>query len=127
MAGTSGNANTTRQVLTAYSSAATTAATLTEYVMTFKGRIKGIRADGEIAGTGGASTVLDITVNGTSIWTTGTDRPTLLAASTGAFANTDPTPTLAQVEPGDLVILKVATISDTGHARLSLSAGVHIG
>lgn len=126
MAGTSAKAHAVRQVLTAYSSAAVTAATLTEYVMTFKGRIVGVRADAETAGGGAGDTVLDITVNGTSIWSVAANKPTLAAASTGAFANLIPIATVRNVKAGDLVILKVASISDAGHARLSLSAAVEM-
>jgi len=126
MAGTTAKAHAVRQVLTAYSSGAVSAATLTEYVMTFKGKIIGVAADAETAGAGVGDTVLDITVNGTSIWSLEANRPTLAAASTGAFANAIPRATARNVKAGDIVILSVASISDTGHARLSLSAAVEM-
>lgn len=126
MAGTTATTHVVRQVLTAYSSGEATAATLTEYVMTFKGKITGVRADAETAGAGAGDTVLDITVNGTSIWSVAANKPTLAAVSTGAFANLIPIATARSVKPGDLVILKVASISDTGHSRLSFSAAVEM-
>lgn len=125
MAGTRTNANPVRSILHGYSSAAVTAnAIMTEYVMPFNGRIRAIQAYAGTAGTGGANTVLDVLLNGTSIFTTTANRPTLLATSTGLFANLQPDTQAVQV--GDLVTLKTLSISTTGQARVSLDVAVEL-
>lgn len=107
-----------------YSNAAVTAGQFfVEKVVTSVGRIGGIQANAATAGTGVGNTVLDVLLNGTSIWTVSGDRPTLAAASTGAFASKPPATRLA-IKPGDILALKVASISTTGHARLSLSVAL---
>jgi hypothetical protein len=76
------------------------------------------------AGTGGANTVVDVLVNGTSIWATAGNKPTLLATSTGEFANAVGDPNKTGVRPGDRISIQVASISSTGHARLSATVAL---
>lgn len=123
-AGTFANTATVAGLVAGYSSAATTAAQfLTEIQLPFACLIKGIQGHGTTAGTGAGSTVLDILVNGTSIWSTAADRPTLLAVSTGAFAIAN-RPGAIALKRGDILSLQVASISSTGHARLKLTVGL---
>src|SRR5947209_3390030 len=60
------------------------------YLSPFDCFIGGIQADARTAGSGAGNTVIDVLVNGVSIWTTAANRPTLAAASTGAFTISRP-------------------------------------
>ncbi len=81
----------------------------------FDCRIGGIQADARTAGVGAGSTVLDVLLNGTSIWTTAGNRPTLATASTGSFTLSLPYATV--VKRGDRIAIQVVTIpATTGHA-----------
>ena len=91
---------------------------LLESTMSFPARIAAVKARAETAGTGAGNTVLDILINGTTIWRTAGNRPTLLATSTGEFANTQPTNTTLQSD--DRLQVKVISISTTGHRNVSL-------
>lgn len=126
MAGTVARANVARRTLRAHHAAATTAETIGEDVITFKGKIVGVQGYAGAVGAGAGDTVLDITVNGTSIWSVATNRPTLAAASSGVFASTIPIAAGSRVKPGDIVLLTVASISDTGHERVSLAATIEM-
>jgi len=106
-----------------YSSAAVTAAQiLYEYVAPMFGRIGGIKVLAVTAGTGGGNTVCDVLLNGTTIWTTPANRPTLLATSTGEFTNA--VPDVRGIRPGDRITVQVASVSSTGHARLMMTVAL---
>lgn len=125
MPGTKSNAFPIRNHVTGYSNAAVTAAQkLTEFVAVAPMRIGAVKVYAATAGTGAGSTVVDVLLNGTSIWTTAADRPTLLATSTGEFAN--PAPNTRAVQPGDRIEIQVASISTTGHARLSATVALEV-
>lgn len=125
MPGTRSNAFPVHDVVKGYSAAAvTTALTLTEYVAVFPGRIGAIKAYAVTAGTGGGNGVMDVLLNGVSIWTTAGNRPTLAATSTGEFANT--APDTRSFQPGDRLLLQAASISSTGHARVMLSVALEL-
>lgn len=111
-------------VLGGYSGTAVTASqNLNEMAFPWSaGRIGGIAVKAATAGTGGASTVVDVLLNGTSIWTTGTDRPTLAATQTGAF--TMAPPNVRGLKYEDTLTIQVATISSTGHARVAVTVGL---
>ena len=120
MPGTKTNGWAKPGTINAYSLAAVTAGLfMTEWVAPFPGRIAAVVANGRTAGTGGGNTVLDILKNGTSVYTTTANRPTLAATSTGAFANTNPD--VRSFIPGDVIALETLTISSTGHAALSFT------
>jgi hypothetical protein len=91
---------------------------LFEAVSTLFGRISGIKFFAVTAGTGAGNTVCDVLLNGTSIWSVAANKPTLLATSTGEFANSVPDPNSRGVRPGDRITLQVSSVSTTGHARL---------
>lgn len=125
MPGTYTNAYPVKTVVDAYSVAAVTAGPLIlkRWVCPMNAaRIGAVVANAGSAGTGGASTVIDILKNGTSIWTTGTDRPTLLAASTGEFANQPPN--VRALQKGDVLDIRVVTISTTGHALVAVGVAI---
>jgi hypothetical protein len=120
MAGTRSVPGRVLSTLQGYGSAAVTAGqVLSEHVLAHDARLGGVAAYASTAGTGLGDTVLDVLKNGTSIWAATGDRPTLAATSTGAFANAAPSHRAAQA--GDLLTLKVASISSTGHARVALA------
>src|SRR5919202_7114539 len=103
------------------SSAGTTNQVLEEMVVPFRCEIGAITALAVTAGSGAGNTVLDVLVNGTTIFVTTTNRPTLAAASTGEFTTSPPDGTRA-LRPGDRVTLQVASIPATnGHARVMAS------
>jgi hypothetical protein len=125
MPGTRAQAKNISASIFGYSNAAVTASQfLTEFVVVAFGRLTGIKVYAATAGTGGSNTVVDVLVNGTSIWATAGNKPTLLATSTGEFANAVGDPNKVGVRPGDRVSLQVASISSTGHARLSATVAI---
>ena len=109
-----------------YNSAAVTAGLiLWKYIAVSFGRVKGVKAFGGTAGAGAGNTVLDITRNGTSIWSVAANKPTLAAASTGEFTNSDPD--VGNFGPGDRLVMTVSSIpATTGHADVYMTAAVVI-
>jgi hypothetical protein len=109
-----------------YSNAAATAGqVLQEMVTTCFGRLSGIKFLAVTAGSGAGNTVGDVLINGTSVWATAGNKPTLAAASTGEFANAVPDPNTRSVRPGDRITLQVNTIpATTGHARLMATVSI---
>jgi hypothetical protein len=125
MPGTRAQPKNVIDLVQGYSNAATTAAQiLTEYVSVCFGRISGIKVLAVTAGTGGGNTVVDILLNGTSVWAAAGNKPTLAALSTGEFANAVPDSGSRGIRPGDRLTIQVASISSTGHARLMASIGI---
>mgnify|MGYP003575583286 CR=1 FL=1 len=117
MPGTKTNGWSKPGTIHAYFSAAMTAALYgTEWVATFPGRISAVAVNARTAGTGGGNTVMELFKNGTTMYTTAANRPTLLATSTGAFANTNPD--IRSFVPGDVIALQCSTVSTTGHAAV---------
>lgn len=86
------------------------------------GKIGGASAQAVTAGTGGGNTVLDILVNGVSIFGAAGDKPTLLATNTGVFTMAVPTSKALRYE--DRISVIVLSVSTTGHARLSFTLGL---
>jgi hypothetical protein len=109
-----------------YSSAAVTAGQIIyEYVVVAFGRLSGIKFLAVTAGSGAGNTVGDVLINGTSVWASAANRPTLAAASTGEFNNAVPDPNTRSVRPGDRITLQINTIpATTGHARLMASVAL---
>jgi len=125
MPGTRAQSKNIIDTVAGYSNAAVTAAQfLNEYVVVAFGRVTAVKVYATTAGTGGSNTVVDVLINGTSLWATAGNKPTLLATSTGEFANTVGDPNKVSVRPGDRVAIQVASISSTGHARLSASVAI---
>lgn len=87
------------------------------------GRIAGCDAAAQTAGTGAGNQVLDVLLNGTSIWTNAADRPTLLGTGTGRYtmaaANT------RGLRYGDRITIVVAAIAaSTGQARVACTVAL---
>jgi hypothetical protein len=99
--------------------AVTAAQVLAEMTFPFAaGKIGGMEFFAVTAGTGGGNTVLDVLLNGTSIWTAAGDKPTLLAVTAnGRF--TQASPNVKALRYGDRITIIALTVSSTGHARVS--------
>lgn len=107
-----------------YAPAAVTAgAYLAERVILYPCRLTAVKAYANVAGTGGGSTVVDVLVNGVSVWSAPANRPTLAATAVGEFANTHPNRGTA-LDPGDRVAVQVAAVSTTGHGRVAVGAAL---
>ena len=105
-----------------YSNGALTAAgQKREWIVTFYGRIVDVICDSETAGSGGTSDIIDVNKNGTTIYTTQANRPTLSVGNTGMFTEAgEPNGTLTVV-PGDILSYDVDQICTTGSARFKIS------
>lgn len=99
-----------------YSNAALTTGVKQEWIATFHGRIVDVIMDSETAGSGGTSDIVDIHKNGTTIYTTQANRPTLLVGNTGLFTEAGE-PEITTFVPGDILLLEVDQIATTGSAR----------
>lgn len=118
---------TVRHVVCGHSAAAVAAGdTLAREVMPLRGKITGVWAYGAVAGTGTGNTVLDVLVNGRSIWADYSNAPYLLATDTAVFVAVPPTSGLRDVKPGDIVQIRVPSVSTSGHARLSAAAAIEM-
>ena len=82
------------------------------------GKIAGAEFYAVTAGTGGGNTVLDILVNGTSVFGAAGDKPTLLAVTATAPFVMSP-PTAKALRFGDRITVICLSVSSTGHARVS--------
>lgn len=123
MPGTTTNSNAVIDTVQAFSLAAVTAAqVLTEFTAPFAARIAAVVVNGTTAGTGVGNTVLDVMINGVTAYTTTANRPTLLATATGAFANVNPD--IRAIRAGNVIQVKVASVSTTGHAMVSASVAL---
>jgi len=122
MPGTRAQAKNIVDTVAGYSNAATTAGQiLNEYVILCFGRITGIKFYAQTAG--GGACVGDVLVNGTSIWATAGNKPTL-ASGTGEFTNAAGDPGRTGVRPGDRITVQINTITTTGPARVSASVAI---
>lgn len=99
-----------------YSNAALTTGVKQEWIMFFHGRIVDVIMDSETAGSGGTSDIVDIHKNGTTIYTTQANRPTLLVGNTGMFTEAGQ-PEITTFVPGDILLMEVDQIATTGSAR----------
>lgn len=124
MAGTKTGAEDVATVFQGTSTGAVTAAQyLQATVVVFPCRLTAVKVYAATAGTGGGNTVVDLLKNGTSVWSSAGNRPTLAATSTGEFASTKPNRGTA-LNPGDFLTWYVDTVSATGHARLGCAAAL---
>ena len=80
-------------------------------------RLGGVQVGAATAGSGTGSTIVDVFINGTSVWANSSNRPTLAAADTGEFTSTRVTNRALKI--GDILVVQVKEIPTvTGHARL---------
>jgi hypothetical protein len=116
-------ADSISHVFTAYSSAAITAAqVLGEFVCVAFGRIEGVIASAQVVGTVAGSDVLDILVNGVSIYTVVANRPTLLFSALGTFVSGQAQ--LRALRPGDVVKVIALSVGTTGHGRVCATIAI---
>ena len=103
--------------------ALTSGASKGEWVITCYCKIADVICNSETAGSGGTSDLIDVNINGTTIYTTQGNRPTLLQADTGMFteALAGPDETLISLVPGDIVSWDVDQVSTTGSARFTIT------
>lgn len=99
--------------------ALTTGTAKKEWIVPVFCRLLDVIADSEVAGSGGVSDLLDINKNGTSIFTTQANRPTLLAGNTGMFTEAGE-PEIASFVPGDVLSYDVDQVASTGSSRFKL-------
>lgn len=101
--------------------AITTGAAKREWIVTFYGRIVDVICDSETAGSGGTSDIIDVNLNGTTIYTTQANRPTLLVGNTGMFTESSEPDAALTVVPGDILSYDIDQIATTGSARFKIS------
>jgi len=100
--------------------AITAAANKREWICTFYGRLVDVICDSEVAGSGGVSDIVDVNINGTTVYTTQANRPTLLVGNTGMFTEAGE-PEINTVVPGDIISYDIDQIATTGSARFKIS------
>jgi hypothetical protein len=111
-----------RRILEHYTAAALTTAgnPKQEWIVPFDGRISDVIVTSQAAGTGGTSTIIDVNINGTTIYTTQANRPTLLLADSGMYAEAGE-PQVTRVKAGDLISYDVDQITTTGPTRTNVT------
>lgn len=110
-----------RQVFNHYIAAALTAATVKwEWIVPFNCRLRDVICDSETAGSGGTSDIIDVNRNGTTIYTTQANRPTLLVGDTGMFTEAGE-PEVTGFLAGDILSFDVDQIATTGSARFKIA------
>ena len=92
-----------------------------EWIVTFYGRIVDVICDSTTAGSGGTSDIIDVNINGTTIYTTQANRPTLLVGNTGMFTESAEPDAALTVVPGDILSYDIDQIATTGSARFKIS------
>jgi hypothetical protein len=128
--GTRSQAEIVVAVVVAESAPAGTAVTagqaLIDFAVPCDCKIGGVKARAEVAGTGAGSTVLDVLLNGVSVWDATADKPQLAATLTGEFASKVPARRSLRAGSGaggsgDYLGVKVSSVSSTGHGRVSVA------
>lgn len=103
-----------------YSAAALTAAAgKYEWVCPVNGRITDVICDSAAANSGDATEIIDVNINGTTIYTIQGNRPTLPASDTGMFAEAGE-PEVTDVRAGDIISYDVDQIATTGSTRFKI-------
>lgn len=104
-----------------YNAAALTAAAVKkEWIVPFRCRLVDVIIDSETAGSGGTSDIADINKNGTTIYTTQANRPTLLSGDTGLWTEAAE-PEVTEFAAGDVLSLDIDQIATTGSARVKVA------
>ena len=108
-------------ILSDYSNAAiTTGTNKKEWVVPAYCNITDVICNSETAGSGGTSDLIDVNLNGTTIYTTQGNRPTLLQADTGLFSEAAE-PEVTFCSPGDIIAYDIDQVSTTGSARFTIT------
>jgi len=102
------------------SAALTTGTNKKEWIVPFNCGIVDVIVDSAAAGSGGTSTIIDVNRNGTTIFTTQGNRPTLLLADTGMY--TTGKWEVEELRAGDILAYDVDQITTTaGPTRTSIA------
>jgi len=91
-----------------------------EWICPIDGTIQDVICDSATAGSGGTSDIIDVNKNGTTIYTTQANRPTLLSGDTGMFDEAKE-PQVTSVRAGDIISFDVDQIASTGSARFKIN------
>jgi len=100
--------------------ALTTGTAKWEWIVPFSCHIADVICDSETAGSGGTSDIIDVNRNGTTIYTTQANRPTLLSADTGMFTEAGE-PEIQGLVAGDILSFDVDQVASTGSARFKIA------
>ena len=110
-----------RVIFSDYSNGAiTTGNQKREWVVPFACRIIDVICDSATAGSGGTSDIIDVDINGTTIYTTQGNRPTLVVGDTGLFPEAGE-PEIVVMLAGDILAYNIDQIATTGSARFSIN------
>ena len=110
-----------RHIFHHYNAAAITAGTVKcEWIVPFDCRILDVICDSETASVGGTSDIIDVNVNGTTIYTTQANRPTALSTNTGMFTEAGE-PEVTRLKAGDVLSYDVDQVCATGSARFKIA------
>ncbi len=90
-----------------------------EFVAPFACRIVDVIGHSNGAGSGGTSTIMDVSINGTTIYTTQDNRPTLLAADDGLYGELLE-PEITRINAGDIVTVDIDAVATTGPTVTSI-------
>jgi len=91
-----------------------------EFPVHFYGGISDVIVDAETAPAGSTS-IVDIHLNGTTIYTTQGNRPTLTASDTGLYTEAGE-PQITALVPGDILLIEIDQIgSGTAATRIKYS------
>ncbi len=125
MAGTKTNAFPVRYVVAGSKEAAVAAAdVLARFVAPFNCRLTAVKANAGGAGNGAGNTVLDIQVNGVSIYAAAAEKPTIATAATGEFTNLN---VPKGIHAGDVITIIVESIpAVAGHTLVCASAALEL-
>ena len=114
------------EVLRDQSVAAITTSSEGGWVVPAYGRILEVFCSSGTAGSGGTSDIIDVLLNGTTIFTTQGNRPTLLVGDTGTFTLSGLGASIAQpeviiVKPGDILRWVCEQQCTTGSALFKIA------
>lgn len=90
-----------------------------EWVVPFACRIVDVIAHSNAAGTGGTSTIMDVNINGTTIYTTQANRPVLLEANDGMYTEAG-LPEVDRIDAKDILTVDVDQVATTGPTVTSI-------
>jgi hypothetical protein len=110
-----------REILRDYVAAAlTTGTNKKEWIVPFNCQILDVIVTSQAVGSGGTSTIVDVNIGGTTIYTTQGNRPTLLLADSGMYAEAAE-PEVRTVRAGDRISYDIDQITTTGPTRTEVA------
>lgn len=100
--------------------ALTTGTSKAVFVITRPSRIIDVLIYSGTAGSGGSADIIDVTLNGTTIYTTQANRPTLAQGDTGMWTEASE-PEVTVLNAGDIITIDVDQVASTGSAVVSVN------